>query len=393
MILTVIIPTMGRDTLERALASCEGADEILVIVDRSRAPEGWTVALPEHARLIEVETCNKGGHSSRNTAMPLATGTHLAFLDDDDVFLPGAIDAMRAAACDQPVVFRMDHPQHGILPRDREVRFGNVSTQMFLVPNDPARLGVWEAHAPELPQPGGDYTFIRGCVEKMGGPVWRDELVARLRPDQLSVAIVTPWFNHPELADDYLAAVSVRSLQDELIVVDNASDEPVPFAAVRLDDNRGFSGGSNAGLHAATTDIVVFLNNDIAATDPLWLERVRAAVQPGVLAGALLRHDLHGAVDGHPLPYLDGWCLAGMRADLLAIGGFDETFDEPAYYSDNDLCLRARADGMTLREVDTGLRHKGGRTSEPGVNAWAHTATRLNRERFQARARELLYAA
>ena len=68
-----------------------------------------------------------------------------------------------------PVIFRMDHPQHGILWREPELRFGNVGTPMFLVPNKPELFGEWKAHNPSLKEPGGDYTFIKGCVEKMGG--------------------------------------------------------------------------------------------------------------------------------------------------------------------------------------------------------------------------------
>ena len=64
-----------------------------------------------------------------------------------------------------------------------------------------------------------------------------------------------------------------------------------------------------------------------------------------------LRYDNHAKVDDQSLPYLDGWCLAGMREDLLELGGFDESLEEPAYYSDNLLCLEARAHGMTLRDV------------------------------------------
>ncbi len=385
--ISVIIPTVGRDTLSRAVASCEGADEVIVIVDRARVPEGLTMP---GVRILDVESCNRGGHSSRNAAMPLATGTHLAFLDDDDVFTPGAIQTMRAAACDRPVIFKMDHPQHGVLWRDPELRFGNVSTQMFLVPNDPARLGVWAHHAPELPQPGGDFTFIRGCVEKMGEPVWRDELIAIYDPDFTTIAIVTPWLNHPELVPDYLAAIAALSYRDELIVIDNASEPPIDFAALRLADNAGFSVASNIGLRAASSDVVLFLNNDIAPTQHDWLELIRSVVEPGVLVGSI-RHDPHGAIDGVSLPYLDGWCIAGMRDELLDLNGFDETYDEPAYYVDNDLCLRARAAGLVLREARIGLTHKTGATANEDT-ATQKAATAANRERFAESARDLLKA-
>ncbi len=125
---------------------------------------------------------------------------------------------------------------------------------------------------------------------------------------------------------------------------------PLPNG-VRLDHNSGFSHASNLGLELAQTDAVLFLNNDIFATAPGWLEPIREALEPGVLVGPVIRYDEHGSVAGHQLPYVDGWCLAGMREDLLELGGWDEGYEEPSYYGDNDLCFRARLAGMTLREV------------------------------------------
>jgi hypothetical protein len=148
----VIIPTIGRATLAAAMDSCAGAKQVIVMTDQHQTP-------------------GDVGYTARRKAMAFATGTHLAFLDDDDEYLPGAIAAFREAACDVPVIFRVDHPMLGVN--------GNVSTQMFLVPNDPARLGEWAAHVDGR---GGDYTFIRGCVDRMGAPVWNDEVVARLSP-------------------------------------------------------------------------------------------------------------------------------------------------------------------------------------------------------------------
>jgi hypothetical protein len=141
-----------------------------------------------------------------------------------------------------------------------------------------------------------------------------------------------------------------------------------PAAGVRHDAARPATRGSRPDLTVASKQrpptSPCFLNNDIEVRrSRMALRSLVAAVEPGVLAGARLRNDAHGSVDGHPFPYLDGWCLAGIRADLLEIGGFDETFDEPAYYSDNDLCLRARIAGMRLRECPVGLLHKENRTA------------------------------
>lgn len=368
----MIIPTIGRETLEAAKASVAGADEVIVVTDSTG----------DH------------GYTARMKGMAQAAGTHLAFLDDDDVFTPGAIELFREAASDRPVVFRMDHPSHGVLWREPTLEFGNVGTPMFLVPNVPEKLGKWEPHMHGLAEPGGDFTFIAGCVDRMGEPVWREEIVAVVMPHDRppTIAIVTPWKDHHELLPDYEQAVAARNRTDEVIIVDDASTDPLPFATFALTSPVGFAGASNLGMREASADAVLMLNNDIRMRRPGWLASIRAALEPGVLVGANLRFDRHGDVDDRRLPYLDGWCLAGMRDDLLELGGFDEQFDEPAYYSDNDLCFRARLAGMTLRQADVGLEHLANRTAGPATTPAVMAATLANRERFAEHVRDELGA-
>lgn len=203
----------------------------------------------------------------------------------------------------------------------------------------------------------------------------------------MTVAVVTPWLNHIELEGDYMEAMADRP-PDELLIVDNGSEPPLRFSEIRLDENVGYTRACNIGLEAATTDVVVFLNNDVAIASDGWLNHLVGFVEPQILVGPL-RFDVHGNVGGTQVPYIDGWCLAGMRDDLLELGGFDETFVEPAYYSDNDLCLRARAAGMRLRGVRPGLYHKGSATAgktSPAVSA----ASLANRETYMRRAEEML---
>jgi GT2 family glycosyltransferase len=177
-----------------------------------------------------------------------------------------------------------------------------------------------------------------------------------------SITVVTPWYEHEELLPDWAHAVSGgRRVVDRAIVINNGGFKtPLPqpdwLTVISPDTNLGFSRASNIGLRAAKTDAVLFLNNDVVMSSTDWLDTIRAVLEPGVLVGKI-RYDQHGDVDGYAYPYLDGWCLAGMRDDLLALDGFDETFDEPAYYSDNDLCLRGRASGLLLREARVGLVH------------------------------------
>jgi GT2 family glycosyltransferase len=399
--LSVIIPTLGRPSLEATLESCKDADEIVVVLDTARGTTELPCVLPSNAVFLQGNWGITGGHAGRVAGIQRATGTHLAFMDDDDIWAPGAADLMREHACDLPVIFRMDHYAHGILWRAPVVEFGNVSTQMYLVPNEPARFGSWEPHIPGIPEPGGDYTFIAGTVAKMGGPVWREEIVAILRPEiqrwvPPSISIVTCWHAHPELAADYVHAVEDELADDdEVIIIDNggAPALPIQFRVIEAGANLGFAEGSNLGLHHAEADAVLFLNNDIALGQRGWLDAVRNRLEPGLLVGPL-NPGYHASVDGTAMPYIDGWCLAGMREDLLELGGFDTTLEEPAYYSDNLLCLEARAVGMALtRDFRVGLVHKlnatAGHGSEPSVQA----AAVPNRDRYLSRARALLVAA
>jgi GT2 family glycosyltransferase len=213
----------------------------------------------------------------------------------------------------------------------------------------------------------------------------------------VKLSVVTPWWNHSELLPDYAAAVNAGR-PDEVIVTDNGSDpafEPVgievPGAVNRNHANLGFSHACNQGLGISTSDAVLFLNNDIVTlTDEPWAETIKEALEPGVLVGANLRDDAHTAVDGQIIPYLDGWCLAGMTEDLIDLGGWDEGYAEPSYYGDNDLCARAVARGFELVQVDLPLRHLVGRSSTAKNTA---EACQVNYKRYAARVREMKVAA
>jgi len=169
--LSIIVATQGRKTLKRTLRSIarqlQQGDEVLVLCDDS----------------------GDAGDTPRMKAMPRARGTYLTFIDDDDVYAPGALDAMRRFAREHPGrigIFKMRHPVGTTHWREGEpvLRYANVSTQTFLVPNVPGRLGRWQAGRP---RPGGgvyagDYVFITETVELQGEPVFVDEVTVYARP-------------------------------------------------------------------------------------------------------------------------------------------------------------------------------------------------------------------
>ncbi len=202
-----------------------------------------------------------------------------------------------------------------------------------------------------------------------------------------SIAIVTPWFEHLDLATDYFAAVETGK-PDQLIVVDDGSDPALEFAAVRLEKQKGFCGASNAGLAAVETDFVLMLNNDIRMLRPTWLDEIRSAIEPGVLIGPLVFRNNMGVVDH---PYIDGWCVGMTTEDARDLGGWDEIYDEagPGYFSDNALCLEARAAGMILRDFSPGIAHKGGQTGGQDLEVFQR-ALEANGKVFDSKVKELV---
>lgn len=156
----MIVASGGRPTLARTIQSIvpqlDVHDELIVVVSQA-AP--W-------------------GHDSRNRAMRWCKGDHILFQDDDDVSAPGAFEAVRAAinGADPNAmhVFKMRYADGRELWADREVRLGNISTQMICVPNRQP-LGVW-ADVYE-----GDFHFAKSTAQHH--PVlWHEAVISVVRP-------------------------------------------------------------------------------------------------------------------------------------------------------------------------------------------------------------------
>lgn len=166
--LTVIIPTIGRTTLPRTLESIDTqdttpGDQTLVIFDD-----------PPH---------DDWGAWARTQGMRKARGDFLLFMDDDDEYLPGAFDAVRASvrrAPDRAHIFRMvrAHPFGDVIwTRKNLARPGQVSTQMIVVPNDRNRMGTWTNRYE------GDFDFLTSTLALLGSePVWCDAVIAKQYP-------------------------------------------------------------------------------------------------------------------------------------------------------------------------------------------------------------------
>jgi glycosyltransferase involved in cell wall biosynthesis len=98
--ISVIIPTHARpDLLVRAIDSARqaGTDvEIIVVDDASTDATARVCQSLENIRYVRVER-NQGVAAARNIGIFVSTSEYIAFLDDDDLRLPGSLDLQLAA--------------------------------------------------------------------------------------------------------------------------------------------------------------------------------------------------------------------------------------------------------------------------------------------------------
>ncbi len=171
--ISVIIPSVNRPTLDRAIRSARWADEIVVVFDAAEPPR-------HPAGCVVRATGPDGvwGGPQRNLGMQIATGTHFAFMDDDDVYTRDAGAAIRAAVTAEPRrahIFRQRN-------RDRiyagPIVSGEIGTKMFIAPREP--IGVWTSRY------SGDFDFILDTMTRRGDePVYHQAIIASVRPPTL----------------------------------------------------------------------------------------------------------------------------------------------------------------------------------------------------------------
>ena len=210
------------------------------------------------------------------------------------------------------------------------------------------------------------------------------------------LAVIVPNRNRPELLKRCLEFLEFQNhFRTELVVVDNASDEPSVLAIyeelrkrhgakiVPMNQKFNFARMINLGVAASDAGTLLFLNNDVQITAPALVEQMLAhALRPevGVVGTKLLYGDgsvQHGGMllrDSHAdvrtmvalhvlrgakrddAGYLNalssarnyqavtGALMATRREVFLQVGGFDEVH-LPVEFNDVDYCLRVRKAG------------------------------------------------
>ncbi len=196
----------------------------------------------------------------------------------------------------------------------------------------------------------------------------------RLLPSPDEVTVVIPHYNDAAGLERLLGTLRGHSV----VVVDDGSDRPVRIprhrgrcrvTVLRHDRRHGPASARNAGLRAATTEFVAFLDSDVVPKAG-WLEVMLghfsdpevALVAPRIVArepdtSVLGRYEQirstldHGrreaaVTSGGAVSHVPGAALLVRRRALLREGGFDEQMRSAA---DIDLCWRLERAGWRLR--------------------------------------------
>ena len=105
---SVVMATYDRATvlpraIDSALAQLRARDELIIVDDGSRDDTSRVLA-SYGDRLRSVRQDNRGASAARNRGLDLARGDYVAFLDDDDAYLPHRLEVMRTVLDRRPEV-------------------------------------------------------------------------------------------------------------------------------------------------------------------------------------------------------------------------------------------------------------------------------------------------
>jgi len=173
--LCVIVPTIGRPTLERTLASLRPqllhSDLAIVVCDEVGERAEWAESVSHGFHFVQVGSRTPWGSVACNTVLNElpADVTHTWRLDDDDVAAPGALEVMRGVACEKPVFLRFQYLNDGVIWIEPGLEEGNIGSPCILAPRSLARWGL---------RYEGDFDYARDLVEELGEPLWVNQIVA-----------------------------------------------------------------------------------------------------------------------------------------------------------------------------------------------------------------------
>jgi glycosyltransferase involved in cell wall biosynthesis len=195
--LSIIVPTKGRETFERTLRSIRlhRGHEVIVVSDGAvplvrKICKDVQKDVPFDIRFFRSPKTENWGNSQRNLGMKKARGHWLMFIDDDDIYVPDAFKYIHKALSKETSaqqatvhIFRMLDFQYKrqVLWQRREPSVGNVGTPMLCLPNLEDFKGMW----PDSQDYGSDQMFIQDTLNRWpeNKITWEAEVITICRPE------------------------------------------------------------------------------------------------------------------------------------------------------------------------------------------------------------------
>lgn len=231
------------------------------------------------------------------------------------------------------------------------------------------------------------------------------------RADPIGISVVLVTFNSAHCVEQCLASIAEQLAPDEIIVVDNASDDEsvatvrrvAPTAIViEPEANIGFGRACNLGVARASCDTVMFVNPDVALSSANRRELDAALAQPRLgLLVPLLSSGPESVARHQVFPYRpwrravlqqtwsslrpyelqraarpthsieDAWAAAALlfvrKEEFLTLGGFDSRYF--LYAEDLDLSRRYREHGLGVRLTESVVGHHSGSASSTSADS------------------------
>lgn len=164
-LVTFVVPTVGRESLAGALESLRAQSDgdwcCWVVLDSLPEPPDLPDSVVDDKRIQYIAAQRGSAGLARNVALPYVKTKWTAFLDDDDFLGVDYVKWLRHYGKSKDVVvFRMYHPELGVLPpvgmTPEELRWGQVgisfAVRTAFFEDDGTRF-IAEKD-PDNPQPG-----------------------------------------------------------------------------------------------------------------------------------------------------------------------------------------------------------------------------------------------
>jgi O-antigen biosynthesis protein len=233
--------------------------------------------------------------------------------------------------------------------------------------------------------------------------------------------IIVAWKQDRLLARclDAVLAQNTDHFGVEVVVVSNGVDHSVlgvirsygeQVVHVRVRENLGFAAAANLGAKAASSQFLLFLNDDAFPSDGALRILYESGLRtPGVIgsqiatpSGQTLECGADVLIDSTCSPYfrgkdaqivkligalparmVTGGCFGVTRSIWESLGGYDEAFF-PAYFEDADFCMRARNAGYLVRvQSDSLVYHDESASSGDSKTLYMNLGRRTFKEKWK----------